>query len=255
VRLTGRDPRLAVLLLAANPLILLTEVGGFHNDIYMMVPSVAAIAFLLSGRDRPAGAALAFAIAFKFTAILILPFLLIAVRPRHRKLRILSGVALAGIPLVILSVVLFGPTLPNLGDQSQLLNAYSISNLLGWAVGQGGGSPIVLKLLELLVVAVVIQQVLRNRDRDRDWVAGAGWATVALIASLAGLWPWYLVWLLPLAGIATSARLRAAALTLTVFLVITTAPYFTGFLSKHGIYPLNSPVGEHAISLVAKHSR
>ena len=49
---------------------------------------------------------------------------------------------------------------------------------------------------------------------------GAGWATFALIVSLAWLVPWYIVWLLPLAALSTNVRLRQAALWLTVFLVL-----------------------------------
>ncbi len=44
--------------------------------------------------------------------------------------------------------------------------------------------------------------------RRRDWIVGAGWATLALIASLAWLVPWYVIWLLPLAALATSLSLR-----------------------------------------------
>ena len=31
-------------------------IPGFHNDFFMLVPSTAAVAFLLSHRDRSAGA-------------------------------------------------------------------------------------------------------------------------------------------------------------------------------------------------------
>src|SRR5579884_3696695 len=34
-RLSGRDPRWVVLFVAANPLFLIAEVGGFHNDVFM----------------------------------------------------------------------------------------------------------------------------------------------------------------------------------------------------------------------------
>ncbi len=57
-RLLGKDPRFAVLFVAANPIYLMYAVGGFHNDFFMLVPSTAAIAFLLARRDRSAGAML-----------------------------------------------------------------------------------------------------------------------------------------------------------------------------------------------------
>lgn len=250
-RLAGRDPRWAVLLVAANPLFLIDAVGGFHNDIFMMVPTMAAIAFLLKGRDRSAGAAIAIATAVKFTAILILPFMLLATRGPGRRGRVLSGLALAGIPLAAASLAMFGTALPNVAGQSQVLTAFSIANLLGWALGFGGGAPVLLVALELCVVAVVVHQLIRNRD----WVAGAGWATVALLVSLGSLWPWYIVWLLPLAAIASSVRLRAVALALTAFLVITTAPYTARILGAAGINPLSSKVGRASNTLVQQDTR
>ena len=36
--LLGRDPRFAVLFVAANPIYLIYAVGGFHNDFFMLVP-------------------------------------------------------------------------------------------------------------------------------------------------------------------------------------------------------------------------
>lgn len=250
-KMTGRDPRWAVLLVAANPLFLVQAVGGFHNDFFMMVPTMAAIALLLKGRYRSAGAAIAIAIAIKYTAVLIVPFMLLAARPADRRWRVLSGLVLAGIPLAVMSFLLFGTGLPNVAGQSNLLTAYSIANLLGWGLGFGGGAPVLLEILELCVVVVIIHQLLRNRD----WLAGAGWATIALLASLGSLWPWYIVWLLPLAAIASSVRLRKATIVLTVFIVITSLPYTQQFLGSLGINPLSGPVGARANAVVAQQTR
>ena len=76
-------------------------IAGFHNDFFMLIPSTAAIALLLARRDRSAGAMLMVAVAVKFTAILLLPFLLVAVRPSQRRKRVLIGAVLASIPLAI----------------------------------------------------------------------------------------------------------------------------------------------------------
>jgi hypothetical protein len=250
-RLTGRDPRWAMLLVAANPLFLIDVVGGFHNDLFMMVPAMGAIALLLAGRDREAGAALAVAVAVKFTAVLILPFMLVAARPPRRRGRLLSGFVLAVIPLAAISFALFGLALPNVAGQSQMLTSFSIANLLGWALGFGGGAPGLLEALEVCVVLVIAQQLLRKGD----WLAGAGWSTAALIASLGSLWPWYLVWLLPLTALAQSARLRRVTLALTVFLALTSIPYTGQLLAAHGVNPLASPVGRAALTLAAKYAR
>ncbi|HEV7174966.1 MAG TPA: hypothetical protein VGN29_05710, partial [Solirubrobacteraceae bacterium] len=69
---------------------------------------------------------------------------------------------------------------------------------------------------------------------------------------LAWLVPWYLVWLLPLAALATNVRLRQAALALTVFLVLTFMPVTDMFLFKHGINPLNDKAGRASRTLQQK---
>ncbi|MGI8413501.1 MAG: glycosyltransferase 87 family protein [Solirubrobacteraceae bacterium] len=247
-RLLGRDPRFAVLFVAANPIFLMYAISGFHNDFFMLVPSTAAIALLLARRDRAAGAMLMVAVAVKFTAILLLPFLLVAAFTSRRRLQILAGAAMATVPLVALSLALFGFSLPNLSDQSTLLTAFSIPNLVGLAIGLGGGAPGLLRVANVALVLAVFF-LLRRR---RDWLAGAGWSTFALIASLAWLVPWYVIWLLPLAALSTSLRLRRSALALTVFLVLTFLPETGILLAEHGINPMATTVGQASRTLQTK---
>ena len=219
-RALGRDPRFAVLFVAANPIYLMFAVPGFHNDFFMLVPSTAAVWFLLTNRDRPAGAALMVAVFVKFTAVLLLPFLLIAARPNIRRRRIVEGALIAAVPLTAMSVALFGFAIPNLQDQSTLLTNWSIPNLFGLLIGIGGGTPALLRVLNVGVVVTVALLVRRRRD----WLAGAGWATFALIVSLAWLVPWYLVWLLPLAALAADRRLLAAGVVLTAWTMVIAVP-------------------------------
>jgi alpha-1,6-mannosyltransferase len=219
-RQLGRDPRYALVFVALNPIYLIYAVGGFHNDFMMLVPSMAAISFVLARRDRLAGAALVLAIAVKFTAVLLAPFLLIALVTKRRRLRFVTGAALAAVPMIALSLALFGLSIPNLSDQSSLLTDFSIPNIVGLVIGIGGGAPGLLKVAIVCVVLVVAYEVYR----ERDWLAGAGWSTFALLASLAWLVPWYVIWLLPLAALATSVNLRRTALAMTVFLILAFMP-------------------------------
>jgi hypothetical protein len=247
-RRLGRDPRFAVVFVALNPIFLIYAVAGFHNDFFMLVPSIGAIALLLARRDRTAGAVLMLAIAVKFTAVLLLPFLLLAAHTRSRRIRMVTGAVLGGLPLLALSLALFGFTIPNLQQQSSLLTDFSIPNLFGFVLGLGGGTPTLLRIATVAVVLVVAHQFYRNHD----WLAGAGWSTFALIASLAWLVPWYIVWLLPLAALGTSVRLRRAALVLTVYLILTFIPAAGAYLSAHGIDPLATPAGVASRSLQHK---
>jgi Glycosyltransferase family 87 len=243
-RRLGRDPRYAVAFVALNPVFLIYGVAGFHNDFFMLVASMGAVALVLDRRDRSAGAALMIAIAVKYTAVMLLPFLLIGARDRRRALRILAGAAVAAVPMIAGYALLFGSSIPNLSDQSSLLTDFSIPNLFGLLIGIGGGASGLLKVATVAVVLVVAFEVWRRRE----WLTAAGWSTLALIASLAWLVPWYVIWLLPLAGLGTSARLRRSAVALTLFLVLAFMPATPLFLSKHGIDLLGSSVGRASTS-------
>jgi len=244
----GRDPRYAAVLVGLNPIYLVYAVGGFHNDFFMLVPLTASIAFLLARRDKSAGAMLVVAVAVKFSAVLLLPFLLVAAKPAARRLKVLYGCVLAGIPLLVMSVILFGFSIPNLSQQGSLLTPFSFPNLFGYFIGVGGGSSGVLRLADVVLVVAVIW-LLR---REGDWLSRAGWATFALIASLAWVMPWYVIWLLPLAALGSSQRLRRVAVALTVFLVLVFLPSSSKFWNLIDFNPLSGSAGQASSSLQGK---
>ena len=248
VKRLGRDPRYAAVLVGLNPIYLVYAVGGFHNDFFMLVPAIGAVSLLLARRERSAGAALMLAVAVKFTAILLLPFLLVAAQTGRRRRGVVIGTVLAAIPLIAMSLALFGLSLPNLSDQSTLLTPFSFPNLFGDLIGVGGGTSGVLRLANVaLIVAIVL--LLRRRG---DWISHAGWATVALIASLAWVMPWYVIWVLPLAALGSSIRLRRTALVLTVFLVLVFLPSSGKFWSLIGFDPLSGSAGQASQTLQGK---
>ncbi|MGI8712919.1 MAG: glycosyltransferase family 87 protein [Solirubrobacteraceae bacterium] len=250
-RRLGRDPRYVVAFVAFNPIFLIYAVAGFHNDFFMLVPSMAAIALLLVRRDRSAGAVLMIAIAIKFTAVLLLPFLLLAVRDRPRQKRFMIGAGVAAIPLAALSLLLFGFSIPNLQQQSSLLTDFSIPNVVGLLLHVGGGTPIVLKFATVTVVVVAAYQFFRRRD----WLDGAAWTTFALIASLAWLVPWYVIWLLPLVALGSNLALRRISIVLTVFLILSFLPVTANYMADHNVNPLQTPAGQASMNLQSKLAR
>ena len=58
---------------------------------------------------------------------------------------------------------------------------------------------------------------------DRS-ITASGWASVALLVTLSWVLPWYVLWVLPLAALSSSRRLRTAALVLGVYLIVAWAP-------------------------------
>jgi alpha-1,6-mannosyltransferase len=239
-RRLGRDPRTALVFVALNPIYLIWALGGFHNDFFMLDLSMAAVVLMLDRHDRAAGAALAAAVAIKFTALLLGPFLLLATPSGRRRLRVLEGAGAAVIPLAALSIALFGLTIPNLETQSTLLTSYSVPNLVGDAIGAGGGAQWLLHLADVGLALTVAWLLVRNRD----WISSAGWATLALLVSLAWLVPWYVVWALPLAALGTSTRLRRWTVAMTVFLMLTFVPWTPVLLAEHHLSTMNGSAGE-----------
>jgi alpha-1,6-mannosyltransferase len=233
-----------VALVALNPIYLMYAVGGFHNDFFMLVPMLGAVSLVLAGRDRSAGAVLMLAVAVKFTAVIVLPFLVVAAVTRPRRIRIVVGAAAGAIPLAALSLLLFGFTIPNLAQQSAVLTDFSIPNILGLLIGAGGGASWLLRLATVGLVLLVGHQLLRNRN----WLSGVGWVTVGLLASLGWLMPWYVIWLLPFAALAGSLALRRVALGATIFLILSFMPATNLFLQAHNLNPLGGSAGQAAVS-------
>ncbi len=106
-------------------------------------------------------------------------------------------------------------------------------------------------MLRLADVALVVAVILLLRAKG-DWIARAGWATFALIASLAWVMPWYVIWLLPLAALGTSVWLRRTALALTVFLVLVFLPSSGKFFNLVHVQPLSGSAGQASQTLQAK---
>jgi uncharacterized membrane protein len=225
----GSAPVPAALFVGLNPLLLAYEVGGAHNDVLLLALGLGAILLLLEERPAAGGALAALAVGVKASAGLLLPFLLLgAPRPRGSR-RVLAG-ALAGVLAVLaLALVTFrGEALgfvDQLGQQQRLVAAESVPRQLAGVLGFDG-LPSWLRLLFALAFAGTLAGLLWATWRERiDWVAAAGWATLALLLTTAWLVPWYVVWLLPLAALGRDARLRGATLLLCVYVVASRVVY------------------------------
>ena len=86
-RQLGRDPRYARVFVGLNPIYLMYAVGGLPQRLlHARAVDGARSRCCCARRDRSAGAALMLAVAVKFTAVLLLPFLLVARRaPAQRR--------------------------------------------------------------------------------------------------------------------------------------------------------------------------
>jgi hypothetical protein len=115
-----------------------------------------------------------------------------------------------------------GPCFPTGGaivTQGSLESRRSFPTYVGELVGLGGATDAG-RLVATICLVVVLVALLVRTWRGADWIASAGWATLALMVAVAWLVPWYIVWLIPLAALALSPRLELAALAMTAFMVV-----------------------------------
>jgi Glycosyltransferase family 87 len=221
-RLRGVDPVKAAALVGLNPLIVVFGVGGGHNDLLMLAVAVAGLVLLMQRRSRAGAGAIVVGAGIKVTAGLFLPFALADARgalARTRRREILIGAGVASAVLLAFAFALFGSGPSHLPGTIQKVqsegNWQSIPGFLGTRLGLGTVShPVALVLTGLFALAVclLLRQVWRG---ELDWVAGAGWAALALLVTAASLLPWYLAWLMPLAALGRDSRLWRASLALT----------------------------------------
>jgi hypothetical protein len=293
-RLMGRDPVAAIVLTGLNPIVLVWGLGGDHNDFLMLFFIVLGFYLLLLARAREgqqpggqqpgeqskprqgqswrlglagmevgAGAAFVTAVAIKASAGVLIPVVLAGLLRSPRRLgRVVAGTVGAGVLVGIASLIAFGLHLPDLSTQGVLVTEESVPNLLGLALGSGGETEALRKVLSVVLVGSVLLCCAlafgwRRRSTagssgplpaermgwfDRS-VTASGWASVALLVTLSWVLPWYVLWVLPLAALSSSRRLRAATLVVGAYLIIAWAPA-SGLLWKAiGFHPEKTSLG------------
>jgi len=190
-----------------------------------------------------AGAAFVAAVAIKASAGILLPVVLAALLHRRRDLvQVALGMASAAIMLGLCSVLAFGPHFPDLATQGRLVTMTSLPNWLGLAIGAGGETTTMRVLLSAgLIAAVAACSLLAWRWRES--ITAAGWASIALLVTLSWVLPWYVLWVLPLAALSNSRRLRIAALLMGVYMILAWAPLSGNVFNAIGFHPEKTALG------------
>jgi Glycosyltransferase family 87 len=275
-RLLGRDPVAAIVLVGLNPIVLVWGLGGDHNDFLMVFFIVLGFYLLLRTRDRlgtrdsgeaadgeherpragprgwllplcapeiGAGAAFITAAAIKASGGVLIPVVLAGLlRAPRRLMQVAIGMACAAAATAVVSLLAFGLHIPDLSTQSRLVTNVSVPNLIGLALGQGGETEslhLLLSVALLVGVALCCVQAWRRRGP----ITASGWAGVALLVTLSWVLPWYVLWVLPMAALSSSRRLRVAALVLGVYLVIAWAPASGQLWDAIGFHPEKTSLG------------
>jgi hypothetical protein len=203
----------------------------------------AAEAPLWSPLLMGAGAAFVAAVAIKASAGILLPVVLAALLHRRRDLlQVVLGMALGALVLGLSSVIAFGPHFPDLATQGRLVTMTSLPNLFGLALGAGGETTTMRVLLSVVLIAAVAACSLLAWRR-RESITAAGWASIALLVTLSWVLPWYVLWVLPLAALSSSRRLRIAALLVGVYMIMAWAPVNGIVFNEIGFHPEKTSLG------------
>src|ERR1035437_2522653 len=221
-RLRGVSPVRAAALVGLNPLLVLYGVGGGHNDLLMLLALVGGMYVLLIRRERLGGALIVLAAGIKLTAGLLAPFALAAegrLRGRDRRRNFATGAA-CGLALVAaLGFSAFGTgtvhLLATLQKSQTEGDWHSIPGFISTRLGLGTMGHIPGYVLGAVSIGICAWLLRRVWQGTIDWIAAAGWATIALLVTASSLLPWYVAWVLPLAALGRDRRLFNATIALT----------------------------------------
>ncbi len=220
------DPKMAIAFVGLNPALLVFEVGGGHNDLLIMLPALIGIGLVLRQRELSGMAAITLAAGAKISMGVMAPFALIGCQDRRRGL---TGAVVAVVFIALVAAIAFGgggfiETLPATSYVAAHAVPVQVSNHV---FGQLRFTDTARLLADAFVLAGVAW-ALWIAWRGYDWIAAAGWATLAVLIGTTWLLPWYIVWALPLAAVGTSRSLRGVTVLFTVFVVATRIPFLLG---------------------------
>jgi alpha-1,6-mannosyltransferase len=218
--LLARRPAFACAFVGWNPLLALHFGGGGHNDAWMAALVVAALALAASGRRQWAGGAWAAAVFVKWIPLLFLLLRAVEARASGRR------VAHLAFATVTAAVVLgatwqfgwrwlgaFGPLARNANQETRFALPHRLASL-------GVPDDVALGLL-LTGFALAYLALLRQASAGRARLA---FAAGLLLLATPYLAPWYVVWVLPLAGIEEDRAAQFLALALCAYLLPQTVP-------------------------------
>jgi hypothetical protein len=213
-------PALALAFVGWNPLLAVHFAGGGHNDAWLALLVVGALAAAASGRRQLAGACWALGVLVKWVPLVLLP--LRVLEARSRPLRpgypgfAVAALAIGGIAFARYGTAwlhAFGALARNANHETQWALPHRLEQL-----GAPRGVAIA---LFATAFAVVYAWLAREAWRGH---ARLGLATCALLLAAPYLVVWYVVWALPLAAAEDDEPAALLSLALCAYLLRQTVP-------------------------------
>jgi hypothetical protein len=205
----------AAALVGWNPLLALHFAGGGHNDAWMALLVMSALALGAGGRRQWAGAAWVAAIFIKWVAVVFLPLRVLEARATGRRVGHL-GFALAALVVVAAAsaqfgwhwVEAFGPLARNANKETQFALPHRLKEL-------GVPHDVALGLFAgafVLAYLWLARQAWRGRAR-------LGLAAGLLLCASPYLVPWYAVWAVPVAASEDDPPAQWLAVAISAYLL------------------------------------
>jgi alpha-1,6-mannosyltransferase len=217
----ARAPAFAAALVGWNPLLAVHLAGGGHNDAWVALGVVGALALAAAGRRGASGAAWALAVLVKWVPALFLALVVVASRS-SRAGRAAAGFVAAGAAVAAAATAqfgadwlrAFGPLAANAGTET----SYALPHRLEQA-----GVPDA--LAAALAVAVLAgAAVWLARDARRRGSPRLGTLALLVLATTPWLAAWYAAWAVPLVALEDDDRTTLAALAFCAYLLPQTVP-------------------------------
>jgi hypothetical protein len=216
----ARERAFAAAFVGWNPLLAVHLAGGGHNDAWIALGIVGALAAALAGRSHLSGALWALAILVKWVPAVFLALHVLEARSTGRRLGLL-GLAAASLAVAAAAtwrfgvdwLKAFGPLAANAGTETSYALPHRLEQL-----GVPDAFALAIALAALFAGLVVLaRHALRGRARH---ARGA----VLVLATTPWLAVWYLAWAIPLAALEDDGRARLAVLALCAYLLPQTVP-------------------------------
>jgi alpha-1,6-mannosyltransferase len=225
--LLGRDPRVPALLLGLNPLVVIYDVGGAHNDLIMGFLMMVGIWLALREHDGWGSAMIVFGAAVKATSVAVLPFMALG----RRRVSVLTGTVAGIATIALIAFVGFGAHALDfvsvLRRQQSFVSTDSFPNEVAHLFGLPGVFPFDRALLRGALGLVVVYLLVRVW-RGYDWLSASTVTMLAVAVTTTWLLAWYTVWALPLAVLSRDRRVLWATLGVQgLFFVHQLSPMFT----------------------------
>jgi len=210
----------AAALVGWNPLVAVHFAGGGHNDAWMALAVVGALALAATRRPQLAGVSWVASIAIKWVPLVLLPLRALEARATGRRVGHL-GFAVAAVVIAAVAVArygfhwfgAFGPLARNANHESKFSIPHRIEQL-----GLPHPAGIVIAAAGFAVAYVWL---LRSASRGR---ARLGLATGLLLLATPWLIAWYVIWALPLAAAEEDRTAQWLAVGLSAYLLRQTVP-------------------------------